>query len=63
MLLYGDIAEAYTIVDRVGMTVELVPHLFGTGNNLPNGMRSLYAYWRTGARIVNSGAVAVLNVT
>lgn len=63
VLLYGDIAEAYTIVDRVGMTVELVPHLFGTGNNLPNGMRSLYAYWRTGARIVNSGAVAVLNVT
>lgn len=63
VLLYGDVAEAYTIVDRVGMTVELVPHLFGTGNNLPNGMRSLYAYWRTGARIVNSGAVAVLNVT
>lgn len=63
VLLYGDVAEAYTIVDRVGMTVELVPHLFGSSNNLPNGMRALYAYWRTGARIVNSGAVAVLNVT
>jgi HK97 family phage major capsid protein len=63
MLLFGDIREAYTIVDRVGMTVELVNHLFGTTNNLPNGMRALYAYWRNGARVVNSGAVGLLNVT
>ena len=63
VLLYGDIGSAYTIVDRVGMVVEPVQHLFGSTNNLPNGMRALYAYWRTGARVVNSGAVAVLNVT
>lgn len=63
VMAYGDFAAAYTIVDRVGMTVELVPHLLGTANNLPNGQRALYAYWRTGARIVDSGAIAVLNVT
>lgn len=63
VLVFGDIREAYTIVDRLGMTVELVPHLLGTGNNLPNGTRALYAYWRNGARVVNSGAVGLLNVT
>lgn len=63
VLLFGDVAEAYTIVDRVGMSVELVPHLFGTTNNMPTGMRSLYASWRTGAKVVVSTAVAVLNVT
>jgi len=63
IMAFGDIAAAYTIVDRVGMSVELVPHLFGTGTNLPNGTRALYAFWRTGARVVDSGAVAVLNVT
>lgn len=63
VLAFGDIREAYTIVDRVGLTVEVIPHLFGTSNNLPNGTRGLYAYWRTGGRVVNSGAVGVLNVT
>lgn len=63
MMAFGDIREAYTIVDRVGMTVELVPHLFGASNNYPNGMRGLYAFWRNGAAVTNSSAVAVLNVT
>lgn len=63
IMAFGDINAAYTIVDRVGMSVELVPHLFGTGTNLPNGTRALYAWWRTGARVVDSGAVAVLNIT
>lgn len=63
VMIFGDIREAYTIVDRVGMSVELIPHLFGTGNNYPNGMRGLYAYWRNGAAIVNSSALATLNIT
>lgn len=29
--LYGDFRAAYTIVDRIGMTAEIVPHLFGGG--------------------------------
>lgn len=63
VMLFGDFREAYTIVDRVGMTVELIPHLFGTGNNYPVGMRGLYAYWRNGAAVVNSSALATLNIT
>lgn len=61
--IYGDIAETYTIVDRLGMTVELVPMLFATANNLPNGQRGLYARWRVGAGLTNADAARVLNVT
>lgn len=60
---FGSVNEAYTIVDRVGMSVELVPHMFATGNNRPDGQRGLYAWWRVGARVVNSTAFAILNVT
>ena len=45
--VYGAIADAFTIVDRVGFSVELVPHLFGASRR-PTGQRGLYAYWRTG---------------
>jgi HK97 family phage major capsid protein len=62
ILVFGDLQAAYTIVDRVGMTVELVPHMLGS-NRRPNGQRGLYAYWRTGGRVIDSTAVGVLNVT
>lgn len=61
--IYGDIAECYTIVDRLGMSIELIPHLFATANNLPSGQRGLYARWRVGAGLTNSDAARVLNVT
>lgn len=61
--IYGDIAECYTIVDRLGMTIELIPHLFATANNLPSGQRGLYARWRVGAGLTNADAARVLNVT
>ena len=32
ILSYGDFASAYTIVDRIGLQAELIPHLFGTAN-------------------------------
>ena len=63
VMVFGDFAAGYTIVDRVGMTIETLPHLFGNSNNFPNGMRGLWAYWRTGGRVTNSEALAVLNVT
>jgi hypothetical protein len=40
MLIAGNF-DRYHIIDRVGMTVELVPHLFATGNNRPSGQRGL----------------------
>jgi HK97 family phage major capsid protein len=57
--VYGNVREAYTVVDRIGFSVELIPHLFGS-NNRPTGQRGLYAYWRVGAAVVNPNAARVL---
>ena len=51
----------YVIVDRVGMSVELIPHLFGD-NNRPTGQRGLYAWMRTGAESVDDNAFRVLSI-
>ena len=45
----GDFSQ-FLIVDRVGMSVEFIPHLFATANNLPSGQRALYCYWRNTSR-------------
>lgn len=52
ILVVGDFRN-YLIADRVGMTVELVPHLFDVTNNRPTGQRGWYAYARYGADSVN----------
>ena len=62
LMVVGDWSN-YVIVDRVGLTVELVPHLFATGNNRPSGQRGFYAFWRTGADSVNDAAFRVLTLT
>jgi HK97 family phage major capsid protein len=62
MLVFGDFSN-YVIADRIGMTVEFIPHLFHVDNNLPKGQRGWYAYFRVGADSVNDGAFRVLNVT
>ncbi len=61
ILLYGDFRN-YLIVDRVGMSVELIPHLFGA-NRRPTGQRGFYAFWRNSAAILVSNAFRVLKVT
>lgn len=53
--------EGYKIVDRIGMEVELIPHLFGT-NRRPTGQRGLYAFWRNSAGLVNADAFRKLTV-
>jgi HK97 family phage major capsid protein len=60
-LLFGDFSN-YVIVDRVGLSVELVPHLFATANNRPNGQRGFFANWRTGADVVNVPGIKVLSI-
>ena len=62
MLIVGDF-DNYVIADRVGMSVELIPHLFATGNNRPSGQRGLFAFYRVGADSVNDGGFAILDVT
>lgn len=52
-IVFGDFSN-FVIVDKPGsMSVEFIPHLFNTSNNLPDGRRGWYAYWRTGSDSVN----------
>jgi HK97 family phage major capsid protein/HK97 family phage prohead protease len=61
LLLLGDFQQ-FLIVDRVGMQVELVPHLFATANNRPSGQRGLLAVWRNSSKVLVDGAFRVLKV-
>lgn len=59
--VYGDF-ENYVIADRIGMTIEFLPHLVGA-NRRPTGQRGWYAWYRVGADSVNDGAFRMLNIT
>jgi len=61
VLVFGDF-DNYVIADRIGTTVEFVPHLFGS-NHRPTNQRGWLAYTRHGADSVNDGAFRMLNVT
>jgi HK97 family phage major capsid protein len=39
----------FVVVDRVGLSVEYIPHLFGGTANYPTGERGWYAFWRSGS--------------
>jgi HK97 family phage major capsid protein len=59
-VLLGDFSQ-FVIVDRPGgMSVEYIPHLFNTANNLPDGRRAWYATWRNGADVTNVNAFRLL---
>lgn len=62
IMVYGDLMQGYTIVNRVGMTVENVPHVFGTQNNRPTGQRGILAWLRVGGAVVNDNALRLLTV-
>ena len=67
MAVLGD-WENYLICDRIGLTVEFIPHLFqqttaGSGFGRPTGQRGWFAYNRCGADSVNDAAFRMLNVT
>jgi HK97 family phage major capsid protein len=51
----------FVIVDRVGLEVELIPHLMGSTRR-PIGARALYAYWRNSSEAVVPGAFRKLTV-
>jgi HK97 family phage major capsid protein len=61
MAAYGDFSN-YVIADRIGFSVEFIPHLFGANGRL-TGSRGWYAYYRVGADSVNDSAFVLLNVT
>lgn len=61
LLVYGDFSN-FVIADRIGVTVEFIPHLFHTSNNRPSGSRGWYAYFRVGSDSVNDDAFRMLDV-
>lgn len=61
LMVYGDWTEGFTIADRLGMTFEPIQTLFGA-NRRPTGERGLFAYWRSGSKVVNPNALRYLEV-
>jgi HK97 family phage major capsid protein len=61
VMVLGDWSN-YVIADRLGMTVEFVPQIFGA-NGRPTGQKGWFATVRHGADSVNDGAFRMLNVT
>ena len=62
ILTIGDF-QHFVVAQRVGMTVEPVPHVFGS-NQRPTGQRGLYAYSRVGSNVVVANAFRRLkNIT
>lgn len=59
LAIFGNF-QRYVIADRVGTTVEFIPHLFGA-NRRPTGQRGWFAYYRAGADSVQDSAFRMLN--
>jgi HK97 family phage major capsid protein len=59
IVIMGDF-RYYVIVDRIGLNIEVIPHLFDVTNNRPTGQRGLYAWFRNGAGVTSAAAFRVL---
>lgn len=59
--VYGDINQAFRIVDRIGLSLELISHLFGASRR-PTGERGVYMYWRTSSAVIVNDAARVVQV-
>jgi HK97 family phage major capsid protein len=61
LMLQGDFSQ-FLIVDRVGMGIELIPHLFGATNRFPTGTRGIYALWFNSSKILADNAFRLLRI-
>src|SRR5690606_2779616 len=59
VLLFGDFSQ-FLIVDRLGMQVELQPHVLGATNRRWTGQRAIVAIWRNSSQILVDNAFRVL---
>jgi HK97 family phage major capsid protein len=58
--IFGDFKQ-FIIGDKIGLTVEFVPHVFD-GSGYLTGQRALFAYWRTGSVVAIDSAFRVLTI-
>jgi HK97 family phage major capsid protein len=66
ILILGDFKK-FLIVDRIGMSIELIPHVFSTTTNsanvaMPQGERGIYALWRNSSQVLVPNAFRYLQV-
>lgn len=61
LAIYGNIRQAYTIVDRIGFSLELIPHVLGA-NRRPNGKRALWGYRFNGGKVIVPSAARLLRM-
>lgn len=60
IIVMGDF-RYFLIVDRIGMSIELIPHLFGVSGR-PTGQRGIYAIWRNNSKILVPNAFRLLTI-
>jgi len=62
IMVVGDFSY-FIIVDRIGLTVELVPHIFGAVSRFPIGQRGLYCYYRNTSKVLSAAAFVAMTGT
>lgn len=62
ILTLGDFGRYFIIVDKIGLNLELVPHLFGGTANYPTGQRGFFAYWFNNCKVLDPAAFVTLKV-
>jgi HK97 family phage major capsid protein len=62
VMVAGSFRDGYKIIDRMGASAEIIPHIFDVTNNMPTGERGIYFWWRTGAGVVVPNALRYLEV-
>jgi HK97 family phage major capsid protein/HK97 family phage prohead protease len=60
VMLQGDFNQ-FLIVDRVGMGIELIPHVLGA-NRRPTGERGVFALWFNNSKILVDNAFRLLRI-
>lgn len=62
IMIFGDFSQ-FLIVDRIGMNVEMIPHVFDSANgNRPTGKRGVYAIWMNNSEVLVPDAFRRLSV-
>ena len=54
--------STYYIVERAGMSVEVIPHFLDATSGYPTGERIIYAYWRNSAKPVDVAGGQILTL-
>lgn len=62
VLLAGNFADCFAVVDRIGMAVKYNDMLMGTTNGRPTGEAGWLALWRTGSDALDTSGFALLQL-